>query len=206
MKLSINKDQLAELPQVIFPGNIVVIDELKDIHNAIEVLKEAGCVGIDTETGPSFKKGVIHKVALLQISTENKCFLFRLNKLGAVNELKLFFEDKNVIKIGLSLKDDIRILKQIIDFEPTNFIDLQNMVKDYSIADNSLQKIYAIVFNERVSKGQRLTNWEALELTPRQLSYAAIDAWSCLKIYQSLSSGEFNPNKSIYIEECKEQN
>ncbi|HBX21541.1 MAG TPA: 3'-5' exonuclease, partial [Porphyromonadaceae bacterium] len=31
-------------------------------------------------------------------------------------------------------------------------------------------------------------NWEAEKLSPAQQSYAAIDAWACLKIYNHLLS------------------
>ncbi|MDE6528987.1 MAG: 3'-5' exonuclease domain-containing protein 2, partial [Muribaculaceae bacterium] len=71
-------------------------------------------------------------------------------------------------------------------------------VKDYQIADNSLQKIYGVIFNQRISKNQRLTNWEAQELTENQQHYAAIDAWACQRIYNHLVAGNFNPDASPY--------
>ena len=54
----------------------------------------------------------------------------------------------------------------------------------------SLQKIYAILFEKKISKGQRLTNWDAEILTEPQKKYAALDAWSCLKIYNYLNPAE----------------
>ena len=73
------------------------------------------------------------------------------------------------------------------------------LVVDGSPYDNSLQRIFAIVFGQRISKGQRLSNWEAIELTNAQQNYAATDAWACLKIYNELIGNKFNPYDSKYI-------
>jgi ribonuclease D len=48
----------------------------------------------------------------------------------------------------------------------------------------------AIVLGQRVSKAQRLSNWEAGKLTPQQQMYAATDAWICIKIYDKLMATE----------------
>ena len=111
-----------------------------------------------------------------------------------------FLENGDVNKIGLSLKDDFHSLAKLAEFEPQGFIELQSFVKDYQISDNSLQKIYGIIFNQRISKNQRLTNWEASELTESQQHYAAIDAWACQRIYNHLRAGNFHPETSPYIQ------
>ena len=110
-----------------------------------------------------------------------------------------FMEADDVVKVGLSLRDDFHVLHRIAAFDPQNFIDLQNLVKTFSITDSSLQKIYGILFNGRISKNQRLSNWEAAELSPGQQTYASIDAWACLKIYNYLSDGNFRPQESPYL-------
>ena len=114
-------------------------------------------------------------------------------------ELKSFLEHDSVVKVGLSLKDDFHVLHRIAQFEPRSFVDLQNVVKSFHIADSSLQKIYGIIFNGRISKSQRLSNWEASELSAGQQIYASIDAWACLRIYNHLISGSFEPETSSYI-------
>lgn len=90
------------------------------------------------------------------------------------------------------------------EFEPKGFVDLQSYVKEFKIADASLQRIFAILFGKRISKGQRLSNWEADSLTEAQQHYAAIDAWACLRIYNLLSAGEFDPMSSPYLTEIIE--
>jgi ribonuclease D len=114
-------------------------------------------------------------------------------------------EDENIIKIGLSVHDDFNVMRRTCEIEPKGFIDLQTYVKQFHISDISLQKIYAILFGERISKNQRLTNWEAEALTEGQQQYAAIDAWACLKIYYYLRSGAFKPTESPYVVEPEEE-
>lgn len=199
MKISIPKEQLSTLARVTFQGNIYVIDKIQEVDKAINKLQKHKILGFDTETRPSFRKGVIHSVALMQISTESDCYLFRINKIGMPDALKAFLEDSSVTKVGLSLKDDFGMIHKVSAANMSGFVDLQKIVPEYGIADASLQKIYAILFDGRISKGQRLTNWEADNLTEAQKEYAAIDAWACLKIYNFLTAHMFDPQKSKYI-------
>lgn len=138
-------------------------------------------------------------MSLIQISTLDHSFLFRLNKLGFFQEMREFMETDDVVKVGLSLRDDFHVLHRIAAFEPQNFVDLQAVVKTFRISDSSLQKIYGILFSGRISKSQRLSNWEAAELSPGQQNYASIDAWACLRIYNLLTDGGFDPAESAYL-------
>ena len=99
-----------------------------------------------------------------------------------------FLNSEETIKVGLSLRDDFGAIRKRSAIDPGNFIDLQDFVKSFCIQEASLQKIYAILFSKKISKGQRLTNWEAENLTEPQQRYAALDAWACLKIYNYLNS------------------
>ena len=159
--IAIDKRKVAEMPTVTFSGAITVVEQPADAAEAVRYLRQQSVVGFDTETKPNFRKGMTNRVSLIQVATEQHSFLFRINKMGLTPELKEFMECDDIVKIGLSLKDDFHMLHMIGDFEPHNFVELQEMVRKYHITDSSLQKIYAILFNERISKGQRLTNWEA---------------------------------------------
>ncbi|HLW09526.1 MAG TPA: 3'-5' exonuclease [Fermentimonas sp.] len=187
MGITISKQQLSELEKVIFDGDIIVIDHPEEVADAVNFLSTHKAIGFDTETKPAFKRGQVHNVALLQLATEDKCFLFRLNKIGYPIEIEELICDEKVKKIGLSLRDDFAALRKRTGKKPQNFLDLQLFVDKFGIEDNSLQKIYAILFGEKISKNQRLSNWEAANLSPAQQSYAAIDAWACLKIYNHLT-------------------
>lgn len=190
LHLTITKEAIAALPVVEYTGRKVVIDTLADCDKAVAYLSHFKFLGIDTETKPAFKKGVIHKVALMQISTMGTCFLFRLNRIGIPDSLAELLLRTDIHKVGLSLKDDRAHIFRLAGIEPQAEIELQSFVKHYGIADNSLQKIFAILFNQKISKRQRLTNWEADVLTDAQQSYAALDAWACLMIYTKLTDGE----------------
>ncbi|MDE5774279.1 MAG: 3'-5' exonuclease domain-containing protein 2 [Muribaculaceae bacterium] len=203
--VTISKTDLAVLPVAAFHGNIIVVDSPEQVDDAIAVLRAADIIGFDTETRPSFKKGQTYSVSLLQLSTHDTCFLFRINKIGVPESLKALLEDEDKLKIGLSLHDDFHNMHKLCEFTPAGFVDLQPFVKDYMIADNSLARIYGILFSQRISKGQRLTNWEAKNLTKCQQAYAALDAQACIEIYQYLMSGQFDPWTSPYLQEIEPQ-
>ncbi len=187
---TITKEEISTLPVEEFAGRIIVIQTKAEADKAVEYLMKYDLVGFDTETRPSFKKGQYYKVSLIQISTDDTCFLFRLNYIGFPESLKQFVSSPEVTKIGLSLRDDFGALRKRSSVEPVNFIDLQSIVGSYGIDAASLQKIYAILFKKKISKGQRLSNWEADVLTEPQKKYAALDAWACLTIYKHLNNHE----------------
>ena len=187
MGLKISKEEIAELPIETFRGDIVVVDHIETIGEVCDYLSSQSALGFDTETKPAFKRGQENKVALMQLSTEDECFLFRLNRIGFPDELGALMSNREIRKIGLSLRDDFAAIRKRSIRKVENFIDLQDFVDQFGIEDNSLQKIYAILFGRKISKNQRVSNWESGVLTPAQQSYAAIDAWACLRIYNYLT-------------------
>jgi ribonuclease D len=185
---SISKDELEELPLQQFGGDIFLIDNEEDYQVAVDFLSKQEMLGFDTETKPSFKKGCINQVALLQLATQNKAFLFRLNHIGLNNGVKSILQDPKIKKVGVAIRDDIKTLQRLSGFKPAGFIELQEQVKNYGIQNFSLKKLTAIVLGFRISKSQRLSNWEAPMLTEAQQNYAATDAWVSYMIYQSLNN------------------
>lgn len=191
-----DKKAITDLPVVTFPGKVITIITAGEAEKAVNYLLNSDIIGVDTETKPSFHKGEQNKVALLQVSNRDICFLFRLNFTGITPAIKRLLEDKSVKKIGLSWHDDIRGLEAKSKFTPGLFIDLQDIVGEIGIKDLSLQKIFANIFHQKISKRQRLTNWEAPVLSDKQKMYAAIDAWSCILIYEEIlrlkKTGEYD--------------
>ena len=190
-----DKARIQQLPRALFEGRIVVVLSESEAAKAVDYLLSQPVIGIDTETRPSFRKGVKYYVSLLQVSSRDICFLFRLKHTGMCEPIVRLLEDTTVPKIGLSLNDDIRQLHEVAQFEPGYYIELQQKVKDFGVEDLSLQKLFANFFGERISKGQRLTNWEADVLSESQKRYAATDAWACILLYEEmerlLQTGEF---------------
>lgn len=191
---TISKELIATLPVAVFSGRIIVIQTESEAQKAVSYLKKYKVLGFDSETRPSFKKGQTHKISLMQISTSDTCFLFRLNMIDIPNCLVELLSNSQIRKIGLSIKDDFSAIRKRISLEPEGFLELQTYVKNFGIEDNSLQKIYAILFAEKISKNQRLTNWDAETLSEAQRKYAALDAWACLRIYNKLI--KLNPDLS----------
>ena len=182
----IEKSEISTMPTVAFEGRIITIDTPGDTDKAVKALSAESVIGIDTETRPSFKKGIQHQVSLIQLSTADTCFLIRLNRVGIPDSLKELLENENIAKVGISLHDDYQALNKRKRFKAGNFIDLQKCVGKFGIEEMSLQKIFAIIFGQRISKSQQLTNWENDVLTDKQKIYAATDARACLKIYNKL--------------------
>lgn len=181
-----DKKRIPTLPRVLFQGRIVVILSPGETRRAVDYLLSSPILGIDTETRPVFTKGRQHKVALLQVSNKDTCFLFRLNHTGMTPDILRLLEDTTVPKVGLSLHDDMNSLHKRAEFTPGYFIDLQDLVGQFGIKDLSLQKLYANIFGQKISKRQQLSNWEADVLTEAQKGYAATDAWTCINLYEEL--------------------
>ncbi len=181
-----DKSKIGALPRVVFEGRIVVVITESEAEKAVDYLLSQPILGIDTETRPSFKKGRINQVALLQVASHEVCFLFRLNLLGLSAAVKRLLEDTTVPKIGLSLHDDLMMLGRRGDFNRGYFIDLQDKVKEIGVEDMSLQKLFANFFGQRISKRDQLSNWEADVLRDKQKIYAATDAWTCILLYEEL--------------------
>ena len=182
-----DKKAIQSLPVVQFEGRVIVIQTAGEADRAVDYLLRFPRLGIDTETRPNFKPGGMHPVALLQVSTPEACFLFRLNRFGLTDSLVRLLTSDSVEKVGLSLHDDWAQLRRRKDFQPVNYIELQDYVKPLGVQDMSLQKLYANFFGQKISKGQRLTNWEADVLTEAQKRYAATDAWSCLRLFDRMT-------------------
>ncbi len=181
-----DKATINALPLVEYPHKINVILNEYEAERAVEYLLTCDILGVDTETKPAFRRGQNHKVALLQVATRDQCFLFRLNHLGMPQSLIKLLSNRMVPMVGLSWHDDIISLHRRAEFTPGWFIDIQDIIGNLGIEDKSMQKLYANLFGEKISKRQRLTNWEADVLTDKQKEYAAIDAWACINLYDEI--------------------
>ncbi|MFR9650467.1 MAG: 3'-5' exonuclease [Rikenellaceae bacterium] len=182
----ISNEDLSSLPSLMFKGEIVVVDREEQIGAACRDLLSEPIIGFDTETRPSFKAGVSYKVSLLQLSTKRRCYLFRLNKIALDREILRVLESTTTIKVGADVAGDMRSLNGLRRFKERGFIDLQHIAWQWGVEELSLRKMSAIVLGSKISKAQRLSNWEAATLTEQQQGYAATDAWSCIEIYEKL--------------------
>lgn len=187
---TISNEDVAQLEPVRFDGEIVVVETVRDLLRACEVLSAQKVIGFDTETRPSFTAGMTNKVALLQLSTDKVCFLIRLNKVPLDKAIIAILHNESIKKVGAAVQNDILGLNALRRFKARGFIDLQDEVARFGIEDRSLRKLSGIIIGKKVSKAQRLSNWEAQTLTPQQQQYAATDAWVCIEILRRLQAEE----------------
>lgn len=160
-KTKISEEEIEELPIFTFDGEIIVIDHEDKIDAAVDDLVTYPYIGFDTETKPAFKKGVTHQVGLLQLATDKRVYLFRLNKCGLSTSLQELLANENIMKIGVGIRDDIRSLRRLANFTPASFLDLQIFAKAFGIEEMSFSKLMSIIFKVKISKRQRTSNWEA---------------------------------------------
>lgn len=184
---NISIEEIKELDLKWFEGEISVIDNMEKFYASVPELLRSTVLGFDTETRPSFKKGGKNKVSLIQLADDNRAFLFRINKIGIPDELVSVLSNPYILKCGVAIHDDIKVLSGVRKFNPSGFIDLQHFVKEYGIISSGLRKLAAIVLGFRISKRQQITDWEAFTLTDAQCIYAATDAWVCHQIYNLLT-------------------
>ncbi len=189
-KADITREEINLLDVGAYSGRITLIEDERYIKKCISELRKHRIIGFDTESRPSFSKKDNFKVSLIQLAIPNEVYLFRINKTGFHKRIIDLFEDPKIIKVGVSIHDDLTRLRALADFNPQNFLELQVLTNDYGIESNSLRKLAAIILGIRISKSQQLTNWEAESLTEPQMIYAATDAWASLEIYNELVNGE----------------
>lgn len=182
-----DKEAVNSLDRVLFEGRIEVVQSLQEAERAVDYLLSQPILGFDTETKPQFQRGHSSLVALLQVSSREVCFLFRLNMIGLPDCVKRLLADEGeTLKVGLSWHDDICGLRRRGEFKPGTFIEIQQIAKEMGLHDLSLQKLYANLLGGRISKAQRLSNWEADHLSDAQKRYAATDAWACIQLYEEM--------------------
>lgn len=187
---SITPDEIKDLPVAGFEGRIEIVDSVEALERACDHLMGESVIGFDTETRPSFKAGVSYNVSLIQLSTEDVCYLVRLTSVRMERCLMRLLESRRVLKVGVDVQGDIRNLNKMRHFRAGGFVELQKEVEAFGIEDKSLKKMAAIILGVSVSKAQRLSNWEAKEYTSAQMRYAATDAWICLEMYNKLQKSK----------------
>lgn len=194
-KATIDHIELQTLPLKAFEGKIVVVQEATKVVRAIDEIKEHTVVGFDTETRPAFIKGQRFNVALMQLALPHKVFLFRLKATGLTPELIHYLQNSDKRKVGLALRDDLVALQRLKRFKPDGFVELTHLTRQAGYQAESIKKLTALLLGFRISKSAQTSNWEAPTLTPKQLQYAATDAWVCLEMYHKLQAalGKQNP-------------
>ena len=192
--LTISTEELNKLPKETLPLTPIVLSgesRSKEIAAACLKLRAKGTVGFDTETKPSFKKGINYPVALLQLATDEIVVLVRLTQVKEFGEakwlpLRRLLASPKVLKTGVGIHDDALGLSKDHGLVTNTTLDLRSLAQADGMDVLSLSKIYSLLFGKRLAKGQRLSDWERPELTPAQKQYAGLDAYAGYMIYRRL--------------------
>lgn len=185
-RLTIDKEEINLLPPMDFEGEIIEIVTPEGARRAADILSGEKILGFDTETRPSFTKGESYTPAILQLATHEKAFLFRLKFYEFPQEMIAVFENPEITKVGIGIKDDLIGLGKIIQMSPAGFVDLADVMKKKGMTSASLRSLTAIFLGKRLFKKAKTTNWERKDLTPAQIKYAAIDAVVGYLIYEKI--------------------
>ncbi len=187
-----SKDEINNLDLISYNGDIHLIEDNYNLDIIFNEIAGHNIVGFDTETKPSFKKGDKNFVSLVQIAIPERVFLLRIHKIGLAKEIIDFFENDKILKIGVAIKNDARELQQIRAFQPKGFLELPDFAEQLGIEAKGLRGLAAIILKGRVSKGAKITNWEADVLSEKQKIYAATDAWACLEMYHRIKKKRYD--------------
>lgn len=185
----IDKYKINDLPVGAFRGKISVIlphSPREKIEHAARTLERCRYLGFDTETKPAYRKGESYPIAIIQLSTERRAFLFRVIDGRLPEEVKRILGNPHIIKIGQALKHELRTIKKELKVEGRGFIDMLDIAHKLDCVPKSVRGLSAIFLGFRIVKSAQRTNWARKELTEKQKLYAATDAWACLMVYNEM--------------------
>ena len=180
----ISKAEINQLPMRQYDGPIHLIKTPADAKRAAEkLLASENLLGFDTETRAAFRAGESYDPSVLQLAGADEVFVFQINLTGLIPELCEILSSSNIIKTGVSIRDDVKELRKLVPFDPAGFVELADIAKKAKIKNLGLRGMGALLLGFRISKREQVSNWAKPELTPSQISYAATDAWVGREIF-----------------------
>ncbi len=186
----ISREEILELPLARCRSEIKLVRTAADAGRAVASLRREKVLGFDTETRAAFKKGESYPPSLVQLAGAGTVYLFMLNHLKELGGLEKVLSSPRIVKTGVALGRDVKELREIKEFEPAGFAELEKVSDERDVAANGLRGLAAIVLGLRISKGAQRSNWARPELSDKMIQYAATDAWACREIYLRLKAAE----------------
>lgn len=184
--IHIDKDFISELPLLQYEGKIELITDEKAAKKAVKALSKEAILGFDTETRPSFSRGNSYLTSLVQLCGKKCAYLFRLDYCGGVPVLFPIFENPEILKVGVAVKEDVLHLKKRAPFDDAGFVDASVYTRKAKIENTGLRALCAYFLGGRISKNAQVSNWAAKTLSEQQIVYAATDAWTSRKLFLKL--------------------
>lgn len=172
-------------------ADIKLVENEADADEALAALNNETRLGFDTETKPTFRKGQVSAgPTLIQLSTTSKAYLFPTRFPAAVSAARALLSNPSIIKIGFGLRDDIKELRNKLDIDIVNTLDLSVELKNLAEEKNTIgaRAAVAMVLKLRLGKGAQTSNWGAYPLQKNQIQYAANDAHAAICIAIALDT------------------
>lgn len=179
----ISKAEINALPLIQWEGETRLLNTIGEMEDAVAELSNCSHLGFDTETRPTFKKGQYYPPALIQLATEDCVYLFRISKVETLDPVLPILESADILKTGVAIKDDVKELRAMQDFEPAGFVEIADMTVKLGYENRGLRALAGLLLGGRISKGAQVSNWAREELDNKQIRYAATDAWISREIY-----------------------
>ena len=153
-------------------------------------IKAAGIVGFDTESKPTFVTGDVSEGPhVVQFALHDKAYLFQLHRAEGHPFLIELLQSEEVIKVGFGLRSDCGHIRAKLGVHFGAVVDLNTVfsMKGYH-KEMGVRAAVGLILNQRFAKSRHVTtsNWSQPQLTPRQMLYAANDAYAALKVLEAL--------------------
>ncbi|MDR0466098.1 MAG: 3'-5' exonuclease domain-containing protein 2 [Deltaproteobacteria bacterium] len=179
----LRSEEINELPIVRYEGEVRLVRTENELAQALDFLAQEELLGFDTETRPSFRKGKINQPALIQLAASDRIFLMQLAFVPFGAGLASLLSEAKILKVGVGIQSDMRELGKLHPFEGAGAVDLGDLARALKLPTQGLRNMAANLLGLRISKGPRCSNWSLTDLSPRQIAYAATDAWIGRELY-----------------------
>ena len=180
---SISREEMNALPILRYGGSVQVVARHPELQHARQDILRESVVGFDTETRPAFRPGESYLPSLAQFATANSVYLVKVQQPDVFDAMREILSSENIIKVGVSVTDDMRNLKKLFDFDERSVVDLGEVAKRHGLKQTGVRNLAGIFLGTRIPKGTKTTNWANRSLTSQQITYAATDAWACRELY-----------------------
>jgi len=170
--------------------HIFVVTNASQARLASEELMQAGTVGFDTESKPTFHKGEKSEGPhVLQFATLDKAFIFQ-SCFGDTHAVLIeLLRSTELAKIGFGLSGDLQQIANRFGLRPAAIVDLDRSFKKLGYRNAvGAKSAIAMLFKRKLLKSKSVTtsNWAARVLSERQLLYAANDAYAAIQVHHAL--------------------
>jgi ribonuclease D len=183
LRHSMTRDEINALPIKRWEGEVRVIASARELAPAMADLLQETLTGFDTETRPAFRPGESYLPSLAQFATARAVYLFQLRDRAIAEAVSQVLGNERIVKAGVSVADDLKALKKVIEFGEKSVVDLGIAAKRYGMKQTGVRNLAGMLLGFRIPKGTKTSNWARSTLTEQQIAYAATDAWACRELF-----------------------